>query len=91
MKTSLSILISTMQQILYSSVLRQSPGPIRILVLQVFVILPVDFISLCVELEESFDFVHVILIVQLDVCLELSLGLDALCYQSSTTLLNAGA
>ena len=54
-------------------------------------ILPVDFISLCVELEESFDFVHVILIVQLDVCLELSLGLDALCYQSSTTLLNAGA
>lgn len=54
----------------------------------VIVILPVDFISFCVELKESLDFVHIIVIVKFNVCLKLSLSLNALCYQSSATLLN---
>ena len=84
----LSVLITTMQQLFYPCALRQSPGLLRMALAQVIVVSSMDFISLRIELEESLDFVHIVVIVKLDMGLKLSLCLNALGYQSSTTLLN---
>ena len=65
-KTALTILITSLKQIIYPDVLRQSPGFVGIYLLQVIMLLPLDFVSLSIELKESFYFMNVIVVIQFD-------------------------
>ena len=87
----LSVLVTTMQQLVDSCALRQSPGLLWLALAQIIVVSSVDFISLSIELKERLDFVQIIVIVKFDMGLKLSLRLNALCYQSSSALLNVSA
>jgi hypothetical protein len=90
-KTTLTILITSLKQIFYSSVLRQSPGFVGICLLEFIMLLPLDFVSLSIELKKSFYFMNVILVIQFDMGFKFSLCFYTLCYQSSTALLHIGA
>ena len=88
MKTFLWVLVTTLQQVLNAGIFCKSPGFLRVLLLQLIMMLTLNFVPLSVKLKESFDLMHIIMIVQFDMRLQLSCRFDTFLYEISATLLN---